>query len=154
MMDSLGSRMKERYEVRTQYLLPRRTYSIIRVDGKAFHHYTRNLDRPYDKRFMQIMNEVAMEQNYFVWRQKDAERNSLYMLAQHYYSQAALVGANRERQHDLIHRVRRQLEQPSSEIPQGRNGDPYPSGMGGLRPAHVHARQRFPDQSYPNDLAG
>jgi len=49
MKDDLGKRMKEQYEVRTRTFLPRRTYTIIRIDGKAFHTYTRGLGRPYDK---------------------------------------------------------------------------------------------------------
>lgn len=40
MKDKLGQRMKEQYEDRTRYYLPRRTYTIIRVDGKAFHTLT------------------------------------------------------------------------------------------------------------------
>jgi len=30
--DDLGNRMKENYENRTRYFLPRRTYTIIRID--------------------------------------------------------------------------------------------------------------------------
>ena len=47
MFDNLLKRMKEQYEFRTRYFLPRRTYSIIRLDGKAFHSYTRKLKRPF-----------------------------------------------------------------------------------------------------------
>jgi len=46
--DSIGDRMKEFYENRTRILLPRRTYTIIRIDGKAFHTYTKGLERPFD----------------------------------------------------------------------------------------------------------
>lgn len=48
MKDDLGDRMKGQYEDRTRYLLPRRTYTIIRLDGKAFHTYTRGLNKPFD----------------------------------------------------------------------------------------------------------
>ena len=41
--------MKEQYEDRTRYSLPRRTYTIIRLDGKSFHTYTRGLKKPFDK---------------------------------------------------------------------------------------------------------
>lgn len=41
MQDELGERMKEQYEHRTRFFVPRRTYTIIRLDGKAFHTYTR-----------------------------------------------------------------------------------------------------------------
>jgi tRNA(His) guanylyltransferase len=35
MKDELGKRMKSQYEARTRTWLPRRTYTIIRLDGKA-----------------------------------------------------------------------------------------------------------------------
>lgn len=57
--DSLGSRMKENYEHRTRILLPRRTYTIIRLDGKAFHTYTKGLERPFDKQFVSDIDETA-----------------------------------------------------------------------------------------------
>jgi tRNA(His) guanylyltransferase len=59
MKDQLGDRMKERYEDRTRYLLPRRTYTIIRLDGKAFHTFTRGFDRPFDTDLTSIMDETA-----------------------------------------------------------------------------------------------
>ena len=46
--DALGDRMKE-YESRNQYFLQRRTPVIIRVDGKAFHTFTRGFQKPFDK---------------------------------------------------------------------------------------------------------
>jgi tRNA(His) guanylyltransferase len=58
--DSIGDRMKERYENRNRFLLPRRTYTLIRVDGKAFHTWTKNMDKPFDKDLMGLMNEVAV----------------------------------------------------------------------------------------------
>jgi tRNA(His) guanylyltransferase len=48
MKDELGDRMKSNYEDRTRYSLPRRTYTILRLDGKAFHTYTRGLNKPFD----------------------------------------------------------------------------------------------------------
>jgi tRNA(His) guanylyltransferase len=48
MNDDLGDRMKGNYEDRTRYLLPRRTYTILRLDGKAFHTYTKGLKKPFD----------------------------------------------------------------------------------------------------------
>jgi len=57
--DSLGDRMKEFYENRTRYLLPRRTYTIIRIDGKAFHSYTKGLIRPFDEKLIDDMDETA-----------------------------------------------------------------------------------------------
>lgn len=51
--------MKEYYEDRTRNVLPRRTYSIIRIDGKAFHTYTKGLQRPFDDKLMNDMDETA-----------------------------------------------------------------------------------------------
>ncbi len=47
MHDELGRRMKEYYENRTRFSLQRRTYTIIRIDGKAFHSYTKKLKIKY-----------------------------------------------------------------------------------------------------------
>jgi tRNA(His) guanylyltransferase len=58
--DALGERMKSNYENRTRIYLPRRTYTIIRVDGKAFKTYTRGLQRPFDEGLIQDMDETAM----------------------------------------------------------------------------------------------
>lgn len=55
----LGSRMKM-YEGVTKIKLTRRMPVIIRVDGKAFHTLTRNLDKPYDTRFESVMNQTAL----------------------------------------------------------------------------------------------
>lgn len=52
MQDQLGNRMKEQYEDRTRYLLSRRTYTIIRIDGKAFHTYCKGLNKPFDHNLM------------------------------------------------------------------------------------------------------
>jgi len=56
---SLGNRMKEAYESRTRFKLTRRTPTIIRIDGKAFHTYTKGLERPFDQGLMTDMDEVA-----------------------------------------------------------------------------------------------
>lgn len=167
--EALGRRMKENYEYRTRLLLPRRTYTIVRLDGRAFHTYTQGLDRPYDHPFMIDMGITARylcEQvagcrfaytqsdeisllltdfttpqteawfdgnqqkivsvtaslatakfnelrrgklagfdsraftipdpvevgNYFVWRQQDAMRNSVNMVAQTFFTHAELLG--------------------------------------------------------------
>lgn len=58
--DELGTRMKENYENRTRYFLPRRSYTIIRIDGKAFHTYTKGLERPFDQGLIEDMDETAM----------------------------------------------------------------------------------------------
>lgn len=59
MKDALGDRMKEFYEDRTRIKLPRRTYTIIRIDGKAFHTYTKGLERPFDEGLIDDMNATT-----------------------------------------------------------------------------------------------
>lgn len=173
--------MKSRYENRTRYFLPRRTYTIVRVDGKAFHHFTRDLLKPWDPRlnasmwaaaerlcqeaqgaclgyvqsdeisvllqdFQQPMTEAWFDgniqkiasvsasivtaafnavstigrsahfdarvftipdpvevENYFIWRQKDAERNSLSAFARTVYSDTELHGKSMSAIHEMLH---------------------------------------------------
>lgn len=59
MKDTLGDRMKDFYEDRTRIKLPRRTYTIIRIDGKAFHTYTKGLERPFDDGLIEDMDETT-----------------------------------------------------------------------------------------------
>jgi hypothetical protein len=59
MKDALGDRMKEFYEDRTRIKLPRRTFTIIRIDGKAFHTYTRGLERPFDEGLIEDMDATS-----------------------------------------------------------------------------------------------
>ena len=47
--DHLGKRMKENYEQVPKYRLMRRTPVIIRIDGKAFHSFTKGFNRPFDE---------------------------------------------------------------------------------------------------------
>ena len=54
----LSDRMKE-YERVTKSQLMKKTPMIIRIDGKAFHTWTKGLDRPFDKRFYAAMAKTA-----------------------------------------------------------------------------------------------
>jgi tRNA(His) guanylyltransferase len=183
MNDSLGDRMKDHYESRTQVRLPRRTYTILRLDGRCFHTFTRQCEKPFDYRLMTMLDAAAIElckemmgcrlaygqsdeysflltdfdkeqteawfdgnaqkivsvatsiftlafanapdrfdwnsatfdcrvftipdrtevENYFIWRQKDASRNSLNMLAEEYYSHKALHGKSDSDRHEMLH---------------------------------------------------
>ena len=47
--DALGSRMKNYYEAIPKTRLMRRTPVAIRIDGKAFHTFTRGFAKPFDK---------------------------------------------------------------------------------------------------------
>lgn len=54
--DSLGDRMKENYENRAKTYLVRRMPVIIRLDGKAFHTFTKGFQKPYDEILHNTMN--------------------------------------------------------------------------------------------------
>lgn len=58
--DSLGNRMKG-YEVAARSVLPRRLPVIVRVDGKAFHTFTRGCEKPFDMRLGNSMIRAAQE---------------------------------------------------------------------------------------------
>ncbi len=47
--DNLGNRMKQYYETIPKYRLMRRTPVAIRIDGKAFHTFTRGFQKPFDE---------------------------------------------------------------------------------------------------------
>lgn len=59
MKDALGDRMKSFYEDRYRIYLTRRMPVIIRIDGNAFHTFTKGLDKPFDRDFMTIMQETC-----------------------------------------------------------------------------------------------
>jgi tRNA(His) guanylyltransferase len=177
MSEALGDRMK-RYEQPTKLILPRRTYTLLRVDGRAFHTYLRGAAKPFDFTFMgqmdQVMAELCKEiagsvfayaqsdeisvlmtdfgqlgtepwfggevqkmvsiaaataalalasqrpgrpvfdarvftlsdsfevANYFVWRQRDAVRNSITMAAQAQFSHKRLHGVNTGQMQELL----------------------------------------------------
>lgn len=175
---ALGDRMK-RYEAAHRAVLPRRTYTLLRVDGRAFHTYLRGAERPFDDRFSADMGKVAEAlcaeisgavfaygqsdeisvlvadfsspqtqpwfdgvvaklvsvsasvatavlnerrpgkralfdsrvftlsdpvevANYFVWRQRDAVRNSISMAAQAHFSHRRLHGVNSAGMQELL----------------------------------------------------
>lgn len=185
--DSLGDRMKANYEDRARHYLTRRTPCIIRIDGKAFHTFTRRFERPFSTELSNAMNyagaalaeeaqgfklgflqsdecsimltdydnlnteawfdynkskiesvaascftahfnmylhtqglgtqipamfdarafsipreEVA---NYFLWRAKDWERNSVSMYCQSMFSHKELHGQGRADQHEMLHGI-------------------------------------------------
>jgi tRNA(His) 5'-end guanylyltransferase len=58
--DSLGDRMKNNYENRAKTYLVRRMPVIIRLDGKAFHTFTRGFDKPFDKVMMKAMQQTTL----------------------------------------------------------------------------------------------
>lgn len=59
--DSLGSRMKHNYEDVFRQQLPLRIPYIVRIDGRAFHTWTRGFTKPYDPVLMERMQTIAKE---------------------------------------------------------------------------------------------
>jgi tRNA(His) guanylyltransferase len=180
--DAIGDRLKG-YEHAARAALPRRMPVIVRVDGKAFHTWTKGCARPFDAGLVEVMNAAAIAlceemqtaqmayvqsdeisvllhnykryassawfdnevqkivsvsasiaaasvtvasprlfgearcaffdarvfvlpesevNNYFIWRQQDAIRNSIQMQAQSLYSQRELHGKNQVMLRELI----------------------------------------------------
>jgi len=58
-MLDIGSRMKEFYEFRSKSYLTRRIPVIIRIDGKAFHTYTRTFVKPYDLTLINVFHDTC-----------------------------------------------------------------------------------------------
>lgn len=56
--DELGKRMKEYYENIPKVKLMRRTPVAIRIDGKAFHTFTRGFKKPFDDILVKSMQET------------------------------------------------------------------------------------------------
>lgn len=177
----LGTRMKS-YEHIWRQDLPANSYTIIRIDGRAFHSYLQGAERPYDLRFMGDMDILMREMcedmqgvdfayaqsdeisflltdfetpgkqawfggnrdkmvsiaaahatglfmhsirpddgfatfdaraytvpnavevaNYFVWRQRDATRNSILMAGQTYFSHQELQNRNTDEIQEMLH---------------------------------------------------
>lgn len=182
--DPLGDRMKANYEDTTRFTLPRRTYTIMRLDGRAFHGFTKGMERPFDQNFADCMDMTASKlckeisgsvfsytqsdeisilmqdfestgtqpwfggniqkmvsiaagiasvffhavlapmeadanhgfdarvftiadpvevANYFIWRQRDAVRNSISMAGQAHFSPAVLHGKSTGEVQELLH---------------------------------------------------
>lgn len=57
--DDLSNRMKGFYETISKTRLMRRCPVVIRIDGKAFHTYTRGFDRPFDELLAKTMQETS-----------------------------------------------------------------------------------------------
>lgn len=56
--DSLGDRMKE-HENKSNIMLPPKHPVIGRLDGKAFHTFTKGFERPWDPNFIRCMEDTA-----------------------------------------------------------------------------------------------
>ena len=66
-----------------------------------------NLNNPFDVKIPAFFDArafvlpVSEVKRYFIWRQKDAVKNSLFSLARHYYSHEKLIGKKRESLHEF-----------------------------------------------------
>lgn len=56
--DPLGERLKSYYENVSKTSLTRRTPVALRIDGKAFHTFTRKLKRPFDEILIKSMQDT------------------------------------------------------------------------------------------------
>ena len=56
--DDLGMRMKEYYEAIPKTRLMRRTPVAIRLDGRAFHTFTRGFEKPFDEILVTSMQDT------------------------------------------------------------------------------------------------
>ncbi len=59
MKNSLNDRMQRNYEDPARHLLTRRMPVIVRVDGRAFHTFTRDFRKPFDQRLIDSMIVAA-----------------------------------------------------------------------------------------------
>ena len=58
MTDEIGKRMKENYEMRSRTSLVRRMPVAIRIDGKAFHTFTKGMRKPFDDVLVNSMQDT------------------------------------------------------------------------------------------------
>lgn len=56
---NLGERMKK-YEFVTRSYLMCKTPVIVRIDGKAFHTFTKGLKKPYDRNLIKLMQDTTL----------------------------------------------------------------------------------------------
>lgn len=64
--DDLGIRMKTFYEQIPKTKLMRRTPVAIRIDGKAFHTFTRGFKKPFDE----VLRSEGSEEDSFRLRER------------------------------------------------------------------------------------
>ena len=56
--DELGKRLKHNYEEVSKYRLTRRMPVMIRIDGKAFHTFTKGMKKPFDEILVKTMQDT------------------------------------------------------------------------------------------------
>ncbi len=60
MKDELGSRIKQYYEDALRIQLPRQTHVVLRIDGRSFHQFTKELERPYCRPLANALDQAAL----------------------------------------------------------------------------------------------
>ncbi|MBY0508308.1 MAG: hypothetical protein K2X03_30630 [Bryobacteraceae bacterium] len=60
MPDELGDKIKTNFEDALRLRLPRRTHLVLRIDGRRFHTFTKQLARPYDFGLAAALDTAAM----------------------------------------------------------------------------------------------
>ena len=73
----------------------------------------------FDSRVYNISDPIEVY-NYFLWRTRDWERNSLQMLSRSFYSHKELHGKKREDMHEMLHAKEINWAKLASEIKRGR----------------------------------
>lgn len=56
--DSLGNRMKNYESINRTFLIPK-MHTVLRLDGRAFHTYTKPFEKPFDDFLISTMDETA-----------------------------------------------------------------------------------------------
>lgn len=59
-MNSIDDRIKYYESISCSYKLYRNLPIVVRLDGRAFHTFTRSLDKPFDMPFIRLMQDTAM----------------------------------------------------------------------------------------------
>ena len=57
---SIGERMKSNYEQAALFKLPRRMPVILRLDGKAFHTFTKGFNKPFDNNLIKAFQKLTL----------------------------------------------------------------------------------------------
>lgn len=68
----------------------------------SFNHCYQSSEARFDARAWTIPDPTEVA-NYFIWRQQDASRNSISMLAHHYFSHKELQGKSGPEMQDMLH---------------------------------------------------
>lgn len=58
-VDSLGDRMKFYESINRSFIIPK-LHTVLRLDGKSFHTFTKRFNRPFDNELIEIMDKTAI----------------------------------------------------------------------------------------------